>query len=86
LLVHPLQSLIDIATITLADCERWPVGVGRAATRRHPGKRGAARCPPAGDADDPDPVASGIVTRLDRPGGNTTGFAFLEAPLEASGL
>src|SRR5262249_28445039 len=28
-----------------------------------------------------DPVASGIVTRLDRPSGNTTGFAFLEASL-----
>jgi putative ABC transport system substrate-binding protein len=28
-----------------------------------------------------DPVASGIVTRLDRPGGNVTGFAFLEASL-----
>jgi putative ABC transport system substrate-binding protein len=28
-----------------------------------------------------DPVASGIVARLDRPSGNTTGFAFLEASL-----
>jgi putative ABC transport system substrate-binding protein len=28
-----------------------------------------------------DPVASGIVTRLDRPGGNVTGFANLEATL-----
>jgi putative ABC transport system substrate-binding protein len=28
-----------------------------------------------------DPVASGIVPRLDRPGGNTTGFATLEASL-----
>jgi putative ABC transport system substrate-binding protein len=28
-----------------------------------------------------DPVASGIVPRLDRPGGNVTGFAFLEASL-----
>ena len=26
-----------------------------------------------------DPVASGIVVRLDRPGGNITGFAFVEA-------
>ena len=28
-----------------------------------------------------DPVASGLVTRLDRPSGNTTGFATLEASL-----
>src|SRR5262249_227454 len=28
-----------------------------------------------------DPVASGIVARLDRPGGNVTGFANLEASL-----
>jgi putative ABC transport system substrate-binding protein len=28
-----------------------------------------------------DPVASGLVTRLDRPGGNVTGFAILEASL-----
>jgi ABC-type uncharacterized transport system substrate-binding protein len=28
-----------------------------------------------------DPVASGIVARLDRPGGNITGFAILEASL-----
>jgi putative ABC transport system substrate-binding protein len=28
-----------------------------------------------------DPVASGIVPRLDRPGGNITGFATFEAPL-----
>jgi len=28
-----------------------------------------------------DPVASGIVPRLDRPGGNVTGFAFVEASL-----
>ena len=28
-----------------------------------------------------DPVASGIVPRLDRPGGNVTGFASLEATL-----
>ena len=28
-----------------------------------------------------DPVASGIVARLDRPSGNITGFANLEAPL-----
>jgi hypothetical protein len=30
----------------------------------------------------PDPVAIGIVTRLDRPGGNTSGFAIWEASLE----
>jgi putative ABC transport system substrate-binding protein len=29
----------------------------------------------------PDPVASGIVARLDRPGGNGTGFAAREASL-----
>jgi putative ABC transport system substrate-binding protein len=28
-----------------------------------------------------DPVASGVVARLDRPGGNTTGFAVFEATL-----
>src|SRR6516164_9256819 len=28
-----------------------------------------------------EPVAGGIVPRLDRPGGNVTGFAFLEASL-----
>ena len=28
-----------------------------------------------------DPVASGIVPRLDRPGGNTTGFVLYEASL-----
>jgi putative ABC transport system substrate-binding protein len=28
-----------------------------------------------------DPVASGIVSRLDEPGGNITGFAYLEASL-----
>ena len=27
-----------------------------------------------------DPVASGIVPRLDRPSGNISGFGFLEAP------
>jgi hypothetical protein len=43
---------------------------------------------PAGDADGPivfvnvgDPVPSGLVERLDRPSGNTTGFAILEATL-----
>ena len=30
-----------------------------------------------------DPVASGLVPRLDRPGGNITGFAILEATLGA---
>jgi putative ABC transport system substrate-binding protein len=33
-----------------------------------------------------DPVASGIVTRLDRPGGNVTGFANVEAPLAGKWL
>jgi putative tryptophan/tyrosine transport system substrate-binding protein len=33
-----------------------------------------------------DPVASGIVARLDRPGGNTTGFANFEAPLAGKWL
>jgi putative ABC transport system substrate-binding protein len=33
-----------------------------------------------------DPVASGIVARLDRPSGNITGFANFEATWEASGL
>jgi putative ABC transport system substrate-binding protein len=32
-------------------------------------------------ANVPDPVASGIVARLDRPSGNVTGFATLEASL-----
>src|SRR6516162_3743929 len=32
-------------------------------------------------ANVPDPVASGIVARLDRPNGNVTGFANLEATL-----
>jgi putative ABC transport system substrate-binding protein len=32
-------------------------------------------------ANSADPVASGIVARLDRPGGNVTGFASLEASL-----
>ena len=30
-------------------------------------------------ANVPDPVASGIVPRLNQPGGNATGFAILEA-------
>jgi putative ABC transport system substrate-binding protein len=36
-----------------------------------------------GDADNPvsDPVASGLVERLDRPSGNVTGFAVFEASL-----
>ena len=33
-----------------------------------------------------DPVASGIVTRLDRPSGNITGFASLEATLAGKWL
>ena len=33
-----------------------------------------------------DPVASGIVPKLNQPGGNITGFAIYEASLEASGL
>jgi putative ABC transport system substrate-binding protein len=33
-----------------------------------------------------DPVASDIVTRLDRPGGNITGFASLETSLGGKGL
>ena len=33
-----------------------------------------------------DPVASGIVARLDRPGGNVTGFAILEPSLKSKGL
>jgi hypothetical protein len=37
-------------------------------------------CSPAGDAES-DPVAQRIVARLDRPGGNVTGFAYLEATL-----
>jgi len=34
----------------------------------------------------PDPVASGIVARLDRPSGNVTGFAVLEASLAGKWL
>jgi putative ABC transport system substrate-binding protein len=37
-------------------------------------------------ADAGDPVARGIVARLDRPGGNVTGFANLEATLGAKWL
>src|SRR6516162_9625425 len=33
-----------------------------------------------------DPVANGIVPRLDRPGGNVTGFATLEASLSGKWL
>jgi putative ABC transport system substrate-binding protein len=33
-----------------------------------------------------DPVASGIVPRLDRPGGNATGFANFEATLAGKWL
>jgi hypothetical protein len=63
--------------------------VGWSATRHHPGNLDpSGRSPPAGDADDPnvfvnvgDPVARGLVTRLDRPGGNSTGFALLEPTL-----
>ena len=33
-----------------------------------------------------DPVASGIVPRLDRPGGNVTGFALVEASLAGKSL
>ena len=33
-----------------------------------------------------DPVASGIVPRLNRPGGNITGFALYEAPLAGKWL
>jgi putative ABC transport system substrate-binding protein len=37
-------------------------------------------------ADVGDPVASGIIARLDRPSGNTTGFAILEASLGSKWL
>ena len=33
-----------------------------------------------------DPVASGILPRLDRPGGNITGFGYLEATLGSKWL
>jgi putative ABC transport system substrate-binding protein len=33
-----------------------------------------------------DPIAEGIVTRLNRPGGNTTGFAMFETPLAGKWL
>jgi hypothetical protein len=33
-----------------------------------------------------DPVASGVVARLDRPGGNITGVAIYEASLEGKWL
>jgi putative ABC transport system substrate-binding protein len=37
-------------------------------------------------ANDADPVASGLVARLDRPNGNTTGFGGSEAPLGGKSL
>jgi ABC-type uncharacterized transport system substrate-binding protein len=58
-------------------------------TRHHRDKRcdPGDRCRPAGDSDHPDrlyladPVVSGLVVRLNQPGGNITGFATLEATL-----
>ena len=69
-------------------------GVGRPATRHHPGKPDPGdRCPPAGDADDPDrlcepsPIPSpGLRRAARRPGGNITGFATSKPRWEASGL
>jgi putative ABC transport system substrate-binding protein len=43
--------------------------------------QGVTRTIPIVFANVADPVASGIVARLNRPGGNTTGFAGLEASL-----
>jgi putative tryptophan/tyrosine transport system substrate-binding protein len=43
--------------------------------------QGKTRTIPIVFANLPDPVAASLVTQLDRPGGNVTGFAFLEATL-----
>jgi putative ABC transport system substrate-binding protein len=43
--------------------------------------QGVTRTIPIVFANPADPVASGIVPRLNPPGGNTTGFALYEAPL-----
>jgi putative ABC transport system substrate-binding protein len=63
--------------------------VGWPATRHHPGKRGRVtaaiqretRTIPIVFASAGDPVASGIVPRLNQPGGNITGFAVWETSL-----
>jgi putative ABC transport system substrate-binding protein len=46
----------------------------------------ATRTVPIVFANVGDPVASGIVARLDRPSGNVTGFAAFDAPLGANWL
>ena len=46
----------------------------------------ATRTIPIVFANVPDPVASGIVPRLNQPGGNITGFASTRPRWEASGL